>query len=101
LPKGSVVRHSKIDPPMTALGQSRQIDTPAKRAQCPLHLQERPNMGIAAKRRDGQVWGPGPGAKDCGRSLAPLQSRTDSEVISPTAMAGGNTGLVLCQVGGQ
>jgi len=33
--------------------------------------------------------------------LAPLQSRTDSEVISPTAMAGGNTGLVLCQVGGQ
>ena len=34
-------------------------------------------------------------------SDAPLQSRTDSEVISPTAMAGGNTGLVLCQVGGQ
>ena len=33
--------------------------------------------------------------------LAPLQSRVDSEVISPTAMAGGNTGLVLCQVGGQ
>ena len=33
--------------------------------------------------------------------LAPLQSRTDSEVISPAAMAGGNTGLVLCQVGGQ
>ena len=36
-----------------------------------------------------------------GLGLAPLQSRTDSEVISPTAMAGGNTGLVLCQVGGQ
>ena len=31
----------------------------------------------------------------------PLQSRSDSEVISPTAMAGGNAGLVLCQVGGQ
>jgi hypothetical protein len=30
-----------------------------------------------------------------------LQSHTDSEVISPAAMAGGNTGLVLCQVGGQ
>jgi hypothetical protein len=33
-------------------------------------------------------------------SFAPLQSRTDSEVILPTAMAGGNSGLVLCQVGG-
>jgi hypothetical protein len=31
----------------------------------------------------------------------PLQSRSDSEVISPTAMAGGNAGLVLCQVGAQ
>ena len=40
-------------------------------------------------------------AKTAARGLAPLQSRTDSEVISPTAMAGGNTGLVLCQVGGQ
>ena len=29
------------------------------------------------------------------------QPRTDSEVIVPAAMAGGNTGLVLCQVGGQ
>ena len=38
--------------------------------------------------------------EDCGRGHAPLQSRTDSEVISPTAMAGGNTGLVLCPVGG-
>ena len=35
------------------------------------------------------------------RGLAPLQSSTDSLVISPTAMAGGNTGFVLCQVGGQ
>ena len=35
------------------------------------------------------------------RGFAPLQSRSDSEVISPTDMAGGNTGLVLCQVGGQ
>jgi len=40
-------------------------------------------------------------AKTAARGLAPLQSRTDSEVISPTAMASGNTGLVLCQVGGQ
>ncbi len=29
------------------------------------------------------------------------QSFIDSEVISPTAMAGGNAGLVLCQVGCQ
>ena len=41
------------------------------------------------------------GAKTAARDLAPLQSRTDSEVISPTAIAGGNTGLVLCQVSGQ
>jgi hypothetical protein len=33
--------------------------------------------------------------------VAPLQSRTDSEVSTPAAMAGGSTGLVLCQVGGQ
>jgi hypothetical protein len=39
--------------------------------------------------------------KIAARCLAPLQLRIDSEVISPTAMAGGNTGLVLCQVGGQ
>jgi hypothetical protein len=39
--------------------------------------------------------------KIAARCLAPLQPRIDSEVISPTAMAGGNTGLVLCQVGGQ
>ena len=45
--------------------------------------------------------GAGRCAKTAARDLAPLQSRTDSEVISPTAMAGGNTGLVLCQVGGQ
>ena len=32
---------------------------------------------------------------------APGVSRTDSAVILPAAMAGGNTGLVLCQVGGQ
>jgi hypothetical protein len=32
---------------------------------------------------------------------AAIQSRIESEVISPTAMAGGNAGLVLCQVGGQ
>ena len=35
------------------------------------------------------------------RGLAVRQSRADSAVISPAAMAGGNTGLVLCQVGGQ
>jgi hypothetical protein len=34
-------------------------------------------------------------------AFAPLQPRTDSEVILPAAMAGGNTGLVLCQVSGQ
>ncbi len=39
--------------------------------------------------------------KDYGRGLAPFQSRIESEVISPTAIAGGNAGLVLCQVGGQ
>jgi hypothetical protein len=33
--------------------------------------------------------------------LASLQLRIDSEVISPTAMAGGDTGLVLCQVVGE
>jgi len=49
-------------------------------------------LGGAARR---------PGAKTAARGFAPLQSRTDSEVILPTAMAGGNTGLVLCQVGGQ
>jgi hypothetical protein len=31
-------------------------------------------------------------------AFAPLQPRTDSEVILPAAMVGGNTGLVLCQV---
>jgi hypothetical protein len=35
------------------------------------------------------------------RGFAPLQSRTDSAVILPAAMAGCNTGLVLCQVSGQ
>jgi hypothetical protein len=34
-------------------------------------------------------------------AFAPLQPRTDSEVILPAAMAGGDTGLVLCQVSGQ
>src|SRR5262249_55004249 len=33
--------------------------------------------------------------------LTRIQPCTDSEVILPAAMAGGNTGLVLCQVGGQ
>jgi hypothetical protein len=41
------------------------------------------------------------GCEDCGACIAPLQSCADSEVILPAAMAGGNTGLVLCQVGGQ
>jgi hypothetical protein len=39
--------------------------------------------------------------KIAARGLTPLQPRIDSGAISPTAMAGGNMGLVLCQVGGQ
>jgi hypothetical protein len=38
---------------------------------------------------------------DHGACIGRLQSCTDSEVILPAAMAGGKTGLVLCQVGGQ
>ena len=49
---------------------------------------------VAEKVIEKSADSPGPG-------FAPLQSRTDSEVILPAAMAGGNTGLVLCQVGGQ
>lgn len=49
----------------------------------------------AAKLGQGQV------ERRAARGLAPLQSRTDSAVIFPAAMAGGKTGLVLCQVGGQ
>ena len=56
-----------------------------------------PPVGVGATAK----FGSSAGCEDCGCGLAPLQSRTDSEVISPTAMAGGNTGLVLCQVGGQ
>ena len=33
-------------------GQSLQIDAPAARAQCPLYLQQRPNIGTATKRRE-------------------------------------------------
>jgi len=60
-------------------------------------------FGIGALDRNcGQAvfLGAGPRGTECEncRSLAPLQSLTDSQVISPTAMAGGNAGLVLCQV---
>jgi len=34
------------------MGQSLQIDAPAARAQCPLYLQQRPNIGTATKRRE-------------------------------------------------
>ena len=34
--KGSIVRHSKIAPPMTAMGHSRPIDKPRTVAACPL-----------------------------------------------------------------
>ena len=50
---------------------------------------QRPSLGYGWVRRR------------AARGVAPLRSRTDSEVISPAAMAGGKTGLVLCQVGGQ
>ena len=40
-----------------------------------------------------------PGAKTAAAASLCF-GRIDSEAISPTAMAGGNTGLVLCQVGG-
>jgi hypothetical protein len=63
------------------------------------------DLGIPRPRKSAKVvlgWAARrPGAKTAARGFAPLQSRTDSEVILPTAMAGGNTGLVLCQVGGQ
>jgi hypothetical protein len=41
LPKGSIVRHSKIGQPTSASGQSLHIDKPRASAQCPLH----PNSG--------------------------------------------------------
>jgi hypothetical protein len=43
LPKGGVVRHSKIGRSMTAVGQTRQIGALATLAACPLCLQQRPN----------------------------------------------------------
>jgi hypothetical protein len=55
--------------------------------------------GTPMGSRDGELCDRTPSMPD--NSFAPLQSRTDSEVILPTAMAGGNSGLVLCQVGGQ
>lgn len=42
-----------------------------------------------------------PGVKTAATPPRPLQCCSDSEVISPTTMAGGNAGLVLCQVSGQ
>ena len=57
----------------------------------------RPPVGVRATAKIGSR----AGCEDCAAGPAPPQSRSDSEVISPAAMAGGNTGLVLCQVGGQ
>jgi len=48
LPKGSVVRHSKIDHRMAEMGQSRRTKQAAI-ARCPLYLQDRPNWCVATK----------------------------------------------------
>src|SRR6516164_5898828 len=48
----NIVHHGKIAYATSTLGQSLQIDAPAARAQCPLYLQQRPNIGTATKRRE-------------------------------------------------
>src|SRR5262249_15261726 len=100
------MRRAPVDQFAVKAGQKLARDFP-----CRLVISDRT---LNIRQREGRIaacfpwesaarakFGPRAGCKDCGRGLALLQSRTDSEVISPTAMAGGNTGLVLCQVGGQ
>ena len=46
------MHRSRKRPLMSELGHFRQIGTVPTLAACPLHLQERPNVGTAAKQRD-------------------------------------------------
>src|SRR5262249_10887308 len=61
--------NSSVAVPMPALG-ARRSSTPAIQAQCPLYLQQHPNIGTAADRR--LV----PAPHSCGASKKRLQSVT-------------------------
>jgi hypothetical protein len=90
----------ELSNPLSACWQNSwrvSVHAGRRRVHYPAGIHRAAAVGLVAK----SITLSGAREKIAAAAFAPLQPRTDSEVILPAAMAGGDTGLVLCQVSGQ